>query len=132
MGRWVGGGCVVVGQEGGSVVGEWVGRLLARRGWRWPLRRARASARRCAEATRMRGAKLEQAHGAGPTIHAHIKQAQPSVGGWVVGGVRVVAVGLMGGGWVDVWAVGVLWLGTCVFLWLVVWWVGCWRGYALG
>ena len=119
MGRWVGGGCVVVGQEGGSVVGEWVGRLLARRGWRWPLRRARASARRCAEATRMRGAKLEQTHGAEPTIPAHIKQAKPNVGGWVVGGVRVVAGGWVGVRWVDGWAVGVLWLGKWVARWLV-------------
>ena len=124
--------CVVFGQAGGSLVGEWVGGLLAMRDWRKRMRCARASALCCAENTQIRGAKTEPTHGAEPNIHVHIKHATPNVGGWVVGGVRVVAVGLMGGGWVDVWAVGVLWLGKCVFLWLVIWWVGCWRGYALG
>jgi hypothetical protein len=85
---------------------------------------------RCAENTRMRGAKTEPAQCAEPNIPVHIKHAAPNVGGWVVGGVRVVAGGRMGGGWVDWWAVGVLWLGRWVGRWLVrgcvcCWWMKC-------
>ena len=71
----MGGGSVMVGRVGGSVVGEWVGGLLEDYGWvvgggtpsgthpaadqsevglAVPLRRARASARRCAEDTSAR------------------------------------------------------------------------------
>ena len=74
----------------------------------------------------MRGAKTETAHGAEPSIPVHIKHAKPNVGGWVVVGVRVVAGGRMGGGWVDGRAVGVLSLGKCVARWLVSVWVCCW------
>ena len=74
----------------------------------------------------MRGAKTETAHGAEPNIPVHIKHAKPNVGGWVVVGVRVVAGGRMGGGWVDGRAVGVLSLVKCVARWLVSVWVCCW------
>ena len=114
-------------QVGGSLVCDCVDELLARRSLRWPMRLARSSARRCAENARMCGAKTEPTHGAEPNITVHMSHAKPNVGGWVVGGVRVVAGGRMCGGWVHWWAVGVLWLGRWAARWLVIVWTGSWR-----
>ena len=126
-GQWLVKGAWCVGHGGGvAVAGEWVGGLLAMRDWRKRMRCARTSALCCAEHTQIRSAKTEPTHGAEPNIHVHIKHATPNVGGWLVGGVRVVAGGRMGGGWVYGRVVGVLRLGKWLVRWLVNGWLCCW------